>query len=93
MVYRCVGGKRVYVELIGVSPLVGVRVGVFRVGHATLKVASNKAAKHEKTCYDNKHVFIPFAFDTFSFLALGTVDLLHKVQRVMHNNVMSLLSL
>jgi len=34
-------------------------------------------------------LFIPFAFDTFGFLASETVDLLHRVQKVMHNNVMS----
>jgi len=46
-------------------------------------------AKHEKTCSDNQHAFIPFDFDTFGFLAPETVDLLHKVQKVMHINVMS----
>jgi len=77
------------VDLTGVSPLVSLGVRAFKVGHATLKAASNKVAKHEKTCSDNQHVFIPFAYDTFSFLASEVVDLLHSVQRVMHNNVMS----
>jgi len=34
-------------------------------------------------------LFIPFAFDTFGFLAPEVVDLLRRVQKVMHNNVMS----
>ena len=46
-------------------------------------------AKHEKACSDNQHAFIPFVFDTFGFLAPETVDLLHRVQKVMHSNVMS----
>jgi len=89
MVYGWVGGKHVCVDLTGVSPLVGLGVGPFTVGQATLKVASSKVAKHEKTCSDNQHTFIPFAFDTFDFLAPEAVDLLHRVQKVMHSNVMS----
>jgi len=46
-------------------------------------------AKHEKACSDNQHAFIPFAFDTFGFLLPKAIDLLHRVQKVMHNNVMS----
>jgi hypothetical protein len=46
-------------------------------------------AKHEKVCSDNQHAFIPFAFDTFSFLAPEAVDLLHRVQKVIHRKVMS----
>ena len=76
-------------DLIGVSPLVGLGVGAFTVGQAALKAASSKVAKHEKACSDNQHAFTPFAFDTFGFLASEAVDLLHRVQRVMHSNVMS----
>jgi hypothetical protein len=45
--------------------------------------------KYEKTCSDNQHVFIPFVFDTFGFLAPEAVDFLKRVQRVMHSNVMT----
>jgi len=45
---------------------------------------SSKMVKYEKTCSDNQHAFIPFAFDTFGFLAPEVVDLLHRVQKVMH---------
>jgi hypothetical protein len=48
-----------------------------------------KIAKHEKACSDNQHAFIPFAFDTFGFLAPEAVELLKRVQRVMHSNVMT----
>ncbi|KAK2412437.1 hypothetical protein QL285_047629 [Trifolium repens] len=65
----------------------------FTVGHAVLKAASTKVTKHEKTYSDNQHIFIPLAFDTFGFLVPETVDLLKKVQRVMHSNIMSLRSL
>nr|GEZ00288.1 putative reverse transcriptase domain-containing protein [Tanacetum cinerariifolium] len=58
-------------------------------GQAALKAASCKVTKHEKTCIENQHVFIPFAFDTFGFLAPKTMELLNPVQRVMHNNVMT----
>jgi hypothetical protein len=43
--------------------------------------------KHEKTYSDNRYVFIPFAFDIFGFLAPEIADILKRVQRVMHNNV------
>jgi len=45
--------------------------------------------KHEKVCSNNQHAFIPFTFDTFGFLAPEVVDLLHRVQKIMHSNVMS----
>jgi len=48
---------------------VGLGVGPFTVGQAALEAASSKVAKHEKACFDNQHAFIPFAFDTFGFLA------------------------
>jgi len=68
---------------------VGLGAGPFIVGHAALKVASSKVTKHEKACSNNHHVFIPFAFDSFSFLAPEAIDLLHRVQNVMHSNVIS----
>jgi len=84
MVYGWVGGKHACVVLTGVSPHVGLGVGSFTVEQAALKFASSKVAKHEKACHDNQHAFIPFAFDTFGFLAREAVDLLHRVQKVMH---------
>jgi len=75
------------VNLTEVSPLVRLGVGAFTVGQKALKVESNKVVKHEKVCHDNQHVFTSFAFDTFDFLAPEDVDLLHRVQRVMYNNV------
>ena len=89
MVYGWVGGKHACVDLIGVSPFAGLGVKAFTVGYAALKVASSKVAKHEKTCSDHRHAFIPFAFDTFGFLASDDVNLFHRVQRVIHSNVMS----
>jgi len=89
MVYRWVGRKHACVDLTGVSPLVELGVRPFTVGHAALKAASSKVAKHEKACFDNQYAFIPFAFDTFGFLTPEVVDLLHRVQKAMHNNVMS----
>ena len=76
-------------NLIGVSSLVRLRVGVFTVGQITFKDASSKVIKHDNACFDNQHIFISFAFDTFVFLAPKAVDILRKVQRVMYNNVMS----
>jgi len=43
----------------------------------------------DKTCYDNQHVFMPFVFDIFGFLTSDVVDILRRVQKSMHNNVMS----
>ncbi|GJX36638.1 hypothetical protein Tco_0248195 [Tanacetum coccineum] len=89
LVFEWVGGKHACVNLIGVSPLVGLSSQGFIVGQAALKAASCKVTKHEKTCIESQHVFIPFAFDTFGFLAPETVELFNRVQRVMHNNVMT----
>ena len=61
MVYGWVGGKHACVDLTGISPLVGLGTGAFRVGHAAFRVASSKMAKHEKGCSENRHTFIPFA--------------------------------
>ncbi|MCI18301.1 auxilin-like protein, partial [Trifolium medium] len=49
-----VGGKHACIDLIEVSSLVGLGVGDFTVGRATLKAASSKIAKHEKACSDNQ---------------------------------------
>ncbi|GAU46859.1 hypothetical protein TSUD_385360 [Trifolium subterraneum] len=89
LVYGWVEGKHACVDLTGVSPLVGLSNGDFTVGHAALKAASNKVAKHERACSDNQHAFIPFAFDTFGFLAPDAVNILQRIQRVMHSNVVS----
>jgi hypothetical protein len=56
---------------------------------SNLKAASSKMTKYEKACSDNQHVFIPFAFNTFSFLASNVVNLLKIVQKVMHSNILS----
>ncbi|GJT69214.1 hypothetical protein Tco_1028500 [Tanacetum coccineum] len=87
--YKTVGGKHACVDLTGVSPLVGLSSRGFTAGQAALKAALGKVTKHEKACNENQYVFIPFAFDTFGFLAPKAVELLNRVQRVMHNNVMT----
>ncbi|MCH86889.1 auxilin-like protein [Trifolium medium] len=87
LVFGWVGGKHAFVDSTGVFPLCGTRVGDFTVERAALKAASSKMTKREKACSDNQHVFIPFTFDTFDFLAPDVVDLLKRVQRVMHNKV------
>ncbi|GJS12273.1 hypothetical protein Tco_0369069 [Tanacetum coccineum] len=53
----------------------------------TIWLGTSFLIKHEKTCIENQHVFIPFAFDTFGFLAPKAMELLSQVQRVMHRNV------
>jgi hypothetical protein len=35
----------------------------------------------------NQHAFIPFVFDTFGFLALDAVNIVKRVQRDVHSNV------
>jgi hypothetical protein len=87
LVYGWVRGKHACVDLTGVSPLVGLTTGDFTVRQAALKAASSKVAKHERACSNNQHAFISFAFDTFDFLAPDAVNILKRVQRVMHSNV------
>ncbi|GKE87673.1 hypothetical protein Tco_1565148 [Tanacetum coccineum] len=89
LVFGYVGGKHACVDLTEVSPLVGLSTRGFTAGQAALKATSCKVTKHEKTCIENQHVFISFPFDTFGFLAPEAVELLSRVQRVMHNNVMT----
>ena len=72
-----------------VFPLVGLRSVGFTAGHAALKADVCKVAKHENACIEDQHVFVPFAFDTFGFLTPEVVELLNRVQRVMHSNVIS----
>ncbi|GJT40223.1 hypothetical protein Tco_0940088 [Tanacetum coccineum] len=81
--------KHACVDLTGVSPLVGLSSHGFIASQAALKAASCKVTKHKKTYIKNQHVFISFAFDTFGFLAPEAVELLNRVQRVMHINVMT----
>jgi hypothetical protein len=87
LVYGWVGWKHACVNFTEVSPLAGLRVGDFTVGRAALKDASSKMVKYEKAYADNQHVFIPFEFDTFGFLPLEVVNLLNRVQKVMHSNI------
>nr|GEV08505.1 putative reverse transcriptase domain-containing protein [Tanacetum cinerariifolium] len=68
--------NHVCVDLTRVSPLVGLSSRGFTAGQDALKAASCKVTKHEKTCIENQHVFIPFAFGTFGFLAPELVELL-----------------
>ncbi|GKA55763.1 hypothetical protein Tco_0754835 [Tanacetum coccineum] len=48
LVFGWVGGKHACVDLIGVSPLVGLSSRGLTVGEAALKAASFKVTKHEK---------------------------------------------
>ncbi|KAI3778249.1 hypothetical protein L2E82_07407 [Cichorium intybus] len=93
LVFGWMGGKHACVDLTGVSPLVNLRSGGFTGRQAALKAAACKVDKHDKACRENQHVFIPFAFDTFGFLAPEAVELLNRVQRVMQSTIMSLRSL
>ncbi|GJW44241.1 putative reverse transcriptase domain-containing protein [Tanacetum coccineum] len=85
LVFRWAGRKHACVDLTGVSPLVGLRDNGFVSGQVALKAESSKVAKHEKACLKNQHVFIPFAFDTFGFLAPKAEEFLTRVQRVVQS--------
>nr|GEV73554.1 hypothetical protein [Tanacetum cinerariifolium] len=89
LVFGWVRGKHACVVLTEVSPLVWLSSRGFTAYQTTLKVASGKVTKHKKSCIKNQHVFIPFAFDTFGFLTPEAVELLSRVQRDMHNNVLT----
>ncbi|GJY91827.1 putative exostosin-like protein [Tanacetum coccineum] len=87
LVFGWAGGKHACVDLTGVSPLVGLRDNGFVAGQAALKAESSKVAKHEKACLENQHVFIPFAFDTFGFLAPEAEEFLNRVLTVLKNSL------
>jgi len=63
------------------------------VGHATLKVASNKVSEHNKACSDHQDTFMLFTFEKFDVLAPKVVDFLLRVQSVIHSKVMSSMSI
>jgi hypothetical protein len=42
------------VDLTVVSPFMGLMIGDFTVGQATLKIVSNKMTKYERACSDNR---------------------------------------
>jgi hypothetical protein len=60
------------VNLTAVFSLVELTTGNFTVEQTTLEAASSKVPKHTRVCSDNQHAFIPFAFDTFGFIAPET---------------------
>nr|GEW91890.1 putative phospholipid/glycerol acyltransferase [Tanacetum cinerariifolium] len=76
LIFEWVEEKHACVNLTSVSPLVGLSSRGFIVGQAALKATSCKVTKHEKACVEN----VPFAFDTFGFLALEAVELLNRFQ-------------
>ncbi|GJV36961.1 hypothetical protein Tco_1409438 [Tanacetum coccineum] len=90
LVFGWAGGKHACVDLTGVSPLVGLRDNGFVAGQAALKAESSKVAKHDKACLENQHVFIPFAFDTFGFLAPEADEFLTRVQRVVQRSMLQI---
>jgi hypothetical protein len=66
----------------------GLTTGDLTVGQAALKAVQVKWS-NMREYFENQHVFIHFAFDTFDFLTPKTVSVLKRVQRVMHSNVRS----
>jgi hypothetical protein len=54
------------------------------VGYTALKAVSSRMVKHDKTFFDNQHIFILFPFDSFDFLAQKAENLLKNVQKVMY---------
>ncbi|GJV17473.1 hypothetical protein Tco_1362796 [Tanacetum coccineum] len=91
LVFGWAGGKHSCVDLTGVSLLNTrkLRDNGFVAGQAALKAESSKVAKHEKACFENQHVFIPFAFDTFGFLAPEAEEFLTRVQRVVQSDFLT----
>ncbi|KAL8253466.1 hypothetical protein R6Q59_037159 [Mikania micrantha] len=87
LVFGWEGGKHSCVDVTGMSHLVGLRDTGFVAGQAALKAESGKVAKHEKSCLENQHVFTPFSFDTFGFLAPEAVNFLNRAQKVMNSNI------
>jgi len=49
------------------------------VNKTVLTATYTKVAKSERTCIKNQHIFLPFAFETFGFLALDAVEILNRV--------------
>ncbi|KAJ0779443.1 putative exostosin [Helianthus annuus] len=72
--------------LWGFPSRVSLKENGFVAGQATRKAELKKVDKHVKTCVENQHVFVPFAFDTFGSLAPEAIKFLTRVQRVINNN-------
>jgi len=89
MMYEWVEEKHAYVYLTEVPLLEGLGTKALMVGQKTYKTALIKVVKHEKVCSHNQQVFIPFPFNTFGSQASEVVDLLHRVQKIIHSNIRS----
>jgi hypothetical protein len=64
------------------------------VRRIVLKTASNKMSNMRKRVMTINTFFISFAFDTFDFLlTTEAVNLLKRVQMVMHSNIVSPMSM
>ncbi|KAL8106507.1 hypothetical protein AgCh_023321 [Apium graveolens] len=59
------------------------------VVQAATKSPEAKVRKHDEACKNNQHVFMPFAFDTFEFLASDDVEFPRRVHKIMNKNVMT----
>nr|GEZ31834.1 auxilin-like protein [Tanacetum cinerariifolium] len=89
LIFGWVERKHACVNLTRISPLVDLSSRGFTVRQAALKAVLCKVTKYKKACIKNQHVFVPFAFDTFGFLAPEAMELLNRVQQVMHSNIRS----
>lgn len=92
LVFEYVLRKHLCVDQTWFSPLMGLMSENYIVGKTTLKVVSYRVTKHKKSCMENQILFIPFMFDTFSFLTLDVVEMPHIFQWVMYWNVITLRS-
>lgn len=88
LVYNWSEIRHAYVDIKGASPMVSLIMGSLKqASQASNSEAATAKEKRSEACKVNQHGFIPFAFDTFGFLAPEAVELLKRVQKVMDNNV------
>lgn len=59
------------------------------MGQTTNSAVTTKEGMYSGAFKANHHGFIPFAFDTFLFLAPEAIELLWRVQKVMDSNFMT----
>ncbi|KAF5189448.1 hypothetical protein FRX31_020965 [Thalictrum thalictroides] len=80
----------VCVDITGESSMVGFGNIHFEVCQAARCATTVNEDKHGATCKANQHGFIPFAFDTFRFLASEALELFKRVHKVViDSNVMT----
>ncbi|GJW55337.1 hypothetical protein Tco_0099422 [Tanacetum coccineum] len=81
LIYSWDGGRDVWVDLTGSSPLTQTGMVDFVSGRAMLEAAQRKRVKYEAKCAYFGYGFLPFPFSSFGELEKDAMTLLKRIQK------------